>query len=80
MIDIKLEPYCQNCKELELNHDIKNFYGYDKQNYIHIYKHVITCKHAECCKNIAEYIKSQILEENTIDGIIESLEEEENEI
>lgn len=45
MIQLNLEPYCENCRDLELNKISDNTYS---------------CANRERCKTIANYIRKEL--------------------
>ena len=50
MIELKVEPYCQNCPEFCA--DVSRFYNGEK-----VYLTLITCEHTDICKEIKKTFK-----------------------
>lgn len=55
MIELKIEPYCQNCNEFEL--DVKTISCEHLPNMFN--GKIIKCKHANRCKRIANFLRKR---------------------
>ena len=58
-MEIKIEPYCENCPEFEPVCTTSCFYSNDDE-YTKLIQRVIYCKHNKRCKNLVRYLKNQI--------------------
>lgn len=53
MIELKVEPYCQNCPEFCA--DVSRFYSDEK-----VYLTLITCEHTDICKEIKKHLREEL--------------------
>ena len=56
MIDLKIEEYCKNCPDFEVEQESNSLFGFDIKETLHTLK----CVHAEKCKAIKKYLEGKI--------------------
>lgn len=61
MIEVKVDDYCQNCPELELElkTDILEFTSYEPVQHFEIV-HNITCKHLLRCRAMSQTLRKEM--------------------
>lgn len=57
MIELDLEPYCDNCPHFEAKSNVSRIYGSFSPDFVDT---TIKCKNAEKCREIERYLKERI--------------------
>ena len=56
MIEVKVKPYCENCKNFDP--DMESFSGYCGA--VSFVKHTIRCRHRDQCASMETHIRNEI--------------------
>lgn len=65
MIKLEIEKYCERCSEFEPDVEKTNYkdmqfmdYANNERRYITVCDTVVSCKHKDRCREIADYMRS----------------------